>query len=57
LYRVVHVRQYSWPIIGPPISSKLPMLSLFKVSSYAQCLLVIYSHSNFHRDSQTIQSS
>ncbi len=57
LYRVVHGRQYSLPIIGPPISSKLPMLSLFKVSSYAQCLLVIYSHSNFHRDSQTIQSS
>jgi hypothetical protein len=57
LYRAVLGRQYSLPIIGPPISGKLPMLSLFKVSSYAQCLLVIYSHFNFHRDSETIQSS
>ncbi len=47
-YQVVHGKQYSLPIIGPPISGKVPMLSLLKPSSYAQCLLVIYSHSNFH---------
>jgi hypothetical protein len=57
LYRAVHGKQYSLLIIGPPISDKLPMLSLLKASSYAQCLLVIYSHSNFHQDSRTIQSS
>ncbi len=57
LYRAIHGKQYSLPIIGPPILGKLPMLSLFKASSYAQCLLVIYSHSNFHQNSHTIQSS
>jgi hypothetical protein len=54
LYRVVHGKQYSLPIISPPISNKLLMLSLLKARSYAQCLLVIYSHFNFHQDSHTI---
>ncbi len=57
LYRAVRGKQNSLPIIGPPIFGKLPMFSILKASSYAQCLLVIYSHSNFHQDSHTIQSS
>jgi hypothetical protein len=57
LYWVIHGKQCSLPIISPPISRKLPMLSLLKASSRAQCLLVIYSDSNFHQDSHTIQSS
>jgi hypothetical protein len=57
LYQSVHGKEYSLPIIGPPIFGKLPMLSLLKASSHAQCLFVIYSHSNFHQDSSTIQSS